>query len=156
VIVWKAREMHAAGEIDDETLIDQVISGTSSTGHCNTMWSALTMNALAEALGLALPGSAANPAPYLERSQCADKTVEQIVEIVHSDRKPSDIMTREAFENAITVNTTIGGSTNAPIHLNAVAKHIGIPLDLDDWDHIGFHIPLILNVQPAGELLSEE
>ena len=148
--------MHAAGEIDDETLIDLVTSGTSSAGHCNTMGTASTMNALAEALGMALPGSAAIPAPYLERSQCAYKTGEQIVEMVHSDRKPSDIMTREAFENAIAVNTAIGGSTNAPIHLNAVAKHIGVPLDLDDWDQIGFHIPLILNVQPAGELLCEE
>lgn len=120
------------------------------------MGTASTMNALAEALGMALPGSAAIPAPYRERLQCAYKTGRQIVEMVHADRKPSDIMTREAFENAIVVNSAIGGSTNAPIHLNAIAKHIGVPLDLNDWDHIGFDIPLLLNVQPAGEMLCEE
>jgi len=120
------------------------------------MGTASTMNALAEALGMALPGSAAIPAPYRERLQCAYKTGRQIVEMVHSDRKPSDIMTREAFENAIVVNSAIGGSTNAPIHLNAVAKHIGVPLNLNDWDNIGFDIPLLLNVQPAGEMLCEE
>lgn len=114
------------------------------------------MNALAEALGMALPGSAAIPAPYRERSQCAYRTGKQIVEMVHADRKPSDIMTREAFENAIVVNSAIGGSTNAPIHLNAVAKHIGVPLDLNDWDRIGLDIPLLVNVQPAGEMLCEE
>lgn len=114
------------------------------------------MNTLAEALGMALPGSAAIPAPYRERSQCAYETGLAIVDMVHADRKPSDIMTREAFENAIVVNTAIGGSTNAPIHLNAIAKHVGIPLDLNDWDSIGFNIPLLVNVQPAGEMLCEE
>lgn len=114
------------------------------------------MNALAEALGMALPGSAAIPAPYRERAQCAYKTGLQIVEMVHSDRKPSDIMTREAFENVIAANTAIGGSTNAPIHVNAIAKHIGVDISLDDWDHVGFHIPLLLNMQPAGEFLGEE
>ena len=114
------------------------------------------MNALAEALGMALPGSAAIPAPYRERSQCAYETGERIVEMVHADRKPSDIMTREAFENVIVANTAIGGSTNAPIHINAVAKHIGVKLSLDDWDNIGFQIPLLLNMQPAGEFLGEE
>lgn len=114
------------------------------------------MNALAEALGMALPGSAAIPAPYRERSQCAYETGERIVEMVHADRKPSDIMTREAFENVIVANTAVGGSTNAPIHINAVAKHIGVKLSLDDWDNIGFHIPLLLNMQPAGEFLGEE
>ncbi|KAK5208471.1 hypothetical protein LTR47_009261 [Exophiala xenobiotica] len=120
------------------------------------MGTASTMNALAEALGMALPGSAAIPAPYRERSQCAYKTGRQIVEMVHADRKPSDILTREAFENAIVVNSAIGGSTNAPIHLNAIAKHIGVPLDLNDWDRIGFDVPLLVNVQPAGEMLCEE
>ena len=120
------------------------------------MGTASTMNALAEALGMALPGSAAIPAPYRERSQCAYETGERIVEMVHADRKPSDIMTREAFENVIVANTAIGGSTNAPIHINAVAKHIGVKLSLDDWDNIGFHIPLLLNMQPAGEFLGEE
>lgn len=155
-VLWKARELHAAGRIDDEELTDLVTKGTPSVGHCNTMGTASTMNALAEALGMALPGSATIPAPYRERAQCAYRTGLQIVEMVHADRKPSDIMTREAFENAIVVNTAIGGSTNAPIHLNAIAKHIGVPLTLDDWDRIGYHIPLMLNVQPAGQMLCEE
>ncbi|KIW56701.1 dihydroxy-acid dehydratase [Exophiala xenobiotica] len=155
-ILWKARDMHAAGEIDDDRLVEMIAAGTPSVGHCNTMGTASTMNALAEALGMALPGSSAIPAPYRERSQCAYKTGRQIVEMVHADRKPSDILTREAFENAIVVNSAIGGSTNAPIHLNAVAKHIGVPLDLNDWDRIGFDVPLLVNVQPAGEMLCEE
>ena len=155
-ILWKARELHAAGEIDDEGLTEMVTRGTPSVGHCNTMGTASTMNALAEALGMALPGSAAIPAPYRERAQFAYKTGLQIVEMVQNDRKPSDIMTREAFENAIVVNTAIGGSTNAPIHLNAIAKHIGVPLDLNDWDKIGFSLPLLLNMQPAGEMLGED
>lgn len=120
------------------------------------MGTASTMNALAEALGMALPGSAAIPAPYRERAQCAYETGVQIVEMVYSDRKPSDIMTRQAFENAIVVNTAIGGSTNAPIHVNAIAKHMGVQLSWDDWDQLGLHIPLLLNMQPAGELLGEE
>lgn len=114
------------------------------------------MNAMAEALGMALPGSAAIPAAYRERGQCGYETGKTIVEMVHADRKPSDIMTREAFENAIVLNSAIGGSTNAPIHLIAIAKHIGVALDLDDFDRIGFEIPLLLNVQPAGEMLCEE
>jgi dihydroxy-acid dehydratase len=155
-VLWKARELHAAGELDDEEMVDLVTRGTPSVGHCNTMGTASTMNALAEALGMALPGSAAIPAPYRERAQCAYKTGLQIVEMVHADRKPSDIMTRQAFENAIVANTAIGGSTNAPIHLCAIAKHMGVELDLDDWDRLGYHIPLMVNVQPAGEMLCEE
>lgn len=155
-VVWKARELHAAGEINDEGVIDMVTRGTPSVGHCNTMGTASTMNALSEALGMALPGSAAIPAPYRERAQVAYKTGIEIVSMVHADRKPSDIMTREAFENAIAVNTAIGGSTNAPIHLNAIAKHMGVPLNLDDWDNIGFSLPLLLNLQPAGDFLGEE
>lgn len=120
------------------------------------MGTASTMNALAEALGMALPGSAAIPAPYRERPQCAYETGLRIVEMVHDDLKPSDILTREAFENTIVANTAIGGSTNAPIHVNAIARHIGVDLSLDDWDRIGFQIPLLLNMQPAGELLGEE
>lgn len=155
-VLWKAREMHAAGQINDEELSDMVTRGTPSAGHCNTMGTASTMNALAEALGMALPGSAAIPAPYKERSQCAYKTGLAIVEMVHANRKPSDIMTREAFENAIVANTAIGGSTNAPIHLNAVAKHIGVKLDLNDWDSLGHGLPLLVNMQPAGQWLGEE
>ncbi|KAJ0116854.1 hypothetical protein J7T55_010005 [Diaporthe amygdali] len=155
-VVWQARELHAAGYIADDEVGDMVASGTPSPGHCNTMGTASTMNALAEALGMALPGSAAIPAPYRERSQMAYKTGTRIVEMVHEDLKPCDIMTRQAFENAIVANTAIGGSTNAPIHLNAVAKHAGVPLDLDDWDRLGFTVPLLLNMQPAGEMLSED
>lgn len=155
-VVWQAREKHAAGEIDDKEVLDLVTRGTTSAGHCNTMGTASTMNALAEALGMALPGSAAIPAPYRERAQSAYKTGVQIVEMVYADRKPSDIMTREAFENAVVVNTAVGGSTNAPIHLNAIAKHIGVPFDLNDWEKVGFSIPLLVNMQPAGTMLGEE
>lgn len=155
-VVWKARELHAKGEIDDDVLTEMITSGTPSVGHCNTMGTASTMNALAEALGMALPGSATIPAPYRERAQCAYKTGLQIVEMVRADRKPSDIMTRKAFENAIVANTAIGGSTNAPIHLCAIAKHMGVELDLDDWDRLGYEVPLMVNVQPAGTNLCEE
>ncbi|KAI1330638.1 dihydroxy-acid dehydratase [Xylariaceae sp. FL0255] len=155
-IVWKARELEAAGEIDLAQMTDMVLAGTPSAGHCNTMGTASTMNALAEALGMALPGSAAIPAVYRERGQYAYQTGERIVDMVREDLKPSDIMTRQAFENAIVINTAIGGSTNAPIHLNAIAKHMGVPLDLDDWDRLGYDIPLLLNMMPAGEVLGEE
>jgi len=155
-IVWKARERHAAGDIDYQQFIDIVGSSAPSVGHCNTMGTASTMNALAEALGMSLPGSAAVPAPYRERGQMAYETGRRIVDMVWEDLKPSDIMTRDAFENAIVANAAIGGSTNAPIHINAIAKHIGVPLDCDDWERIGFEIPLLVNVQPAGEYLGEE
>jgi dihydroxy-acid dehydratase len=155
-VVWKARERHAAGDIDYQQFIDIVGSSAPSVGHCNTMGTASTMNALAEALGMSLPGSAAVPAPYRERGQMAYETGLRIVDMVWEDLKPSDIMTREAFENAIVANAAIGGSTNAPIHINAIAKHIGVPLDCDDWERIGFEIPLLVNVQPAGEYLGEE
>ncbi|KAI1364490.1 dihydroxy-acid dehydratase [Xylaria arbuscula] len=155
-VVWQAREQHAAGLINDDQVMDMVAAGTPSVGHCNTMGTASTMNALAEALGMALPGAAAIPAPYRERAQMAYKTGERIVHMVLEDLRPSKIMTRKAFENAIVVNTAIGGSTNAPIHLNAIAKHIGVPLDLDDWDRIGFEVPLLLNMMPAGEMLGED
>lgn len=114
------------------------------------------MNALAEALGMALPGSASIPAVYRERGACAYQTGRRIVDMVREDLKPSDIMTRGAFENAIACCTAIGGSTNAPIHINAIAKHIGVDLDNDDWDKIGYELPLLVNVQPAGEFLCEE
>lgn len=155
-VVWQAREEHAAGRIRDDEVLDMVASGTPSPGHCNTMGTASTMNALAEALGMALPGSAAIPAPYRERAQVAYQTGVRIVDMVYEDLKPSDIMTRAAFENAIVANTAIGGSTNAPIHLCAIARHAGVALTLDDWDALGFSIPLLLNMQPAGEMLSED
>ncbi|MGU3542711.1 IlvD/Edd family dehydratase [Methylobacterium sp. A52T] len=155
-IVWKTRERHAAGDIDFQQFMDIVGSSAPSTGHCNTMGTASTMNALAEALGLALPGSAAIPAPYRERGQAAYATGQRIVEMVWEDLKPSDILTREAFENAIVANAAIGGSTNAPIHINAIAKHIGVPLSCDDWERVGFEIPLLVDMQPAGRWLGEE
>ncbi len=155
-IVWKAREQHAAGEIDYDQFMEIVASSAPSPGHCNTMGTASTMNALAEALGMSLPGSAAIPAPYRERGQMAYETGRRIVEMVWEDLKPSDIMTRQAFENVIVANSAIGGSTNAPIHINAIAKHVGVELTCDDWERIGFDIPLLVNMQPAGEYLGEE
>ena len=155
-IVWKARQMMAAGEIDDDGFLDLVTSSTPSTGYCNTMGTASTMNSLAEALGMQLPGSAAIPAPYRERGQISYETGARIVDMVFEDLKPSDIMTREAFENAIVINSAIGGSTNAPIHLNAVARHLGVSLTNDDWQAVGHKIPLLVNLQPAGEYLGED
>jgi dihydroxy-acid dehydratase len=155
-IVWKAREMLAAGEIDYQGFIKLVASSAPSTGYCNTMGTATTMNSLAEALGMSLPGSAAIPAPYRDRQEVAYETGKQIVEMIAADRKPSDVLTREAFENAIRVNSAIGGSTNAPIHLNAIARHIGVELDIDDWERFGREVPLLVNLQPAGEYLGED
>ena len=151
-IVWKARERHAAGEIDYEQFIDIVASSAPSVGHCNTMGTASTMNALAEALGMSLPGSAAIPAPYRERGQMAYDTGKRIVEMVQEDLKPSDILTREAFENAIVVNSAIGGSTNAPIHINAIARHIGVELDNDDWERDRLRRPAARQPAAGGRL----
>lgn len=155
-IVWKAREMMAAGEIDYAGFIKLVASSAPSTGYCNTMGTATTMNSLAEALGMQLPGSAAIPAPYAARQQMAYETGKRIVAMAYEDMKPSDILTREAFINAIRVNTAIGGSTNAPIHLNALARHIGVELSIDDWQTYGEDVPLLVNLQPAGEYLGED
>jgi len=155
-IVWKARELLAAGKIDDAEFMDMVASSAPSVGYCNTMGTATTMNSLAEGLGMQLPGSAAIPAPYRERGQISYTTGKRIVEMVHQDLRPTDIMTREAFENAIVINSAIGGSTNAPIHLNAIAKHLGVPLNNDDWQTYGHKIPLLVNLQPAGEYLGED
>jgi dihydroxy-acid dehydratase len=155
-IVWKARQMLAAGEIDDAGFIKLVTSSAQSTGYCNTMGTATTMNSLAEALGMSLPGSAAIPAPYRDRQESAWRTGKRIVDMVHEDLKPSDIMTRDAFLNAIVVNSAIGGSTNAPIHLAAIARHIGVELSIDDWQAHGLDIPLLVNLQPAGEYLGED
>ncbi len=155
-IVWKAREMLAAGEIDYRGFVELVASSAPSTGFCNTMGTATTMNSLTEALGMSLSGSAAIPAPYRDRQQCAWETGKQIVEMVQADRKPSDILTRAAFLNAIRVNSAIGGSTNAPIHLNAIARHMGVELTLADWEEHGRDVPLLVNLQPAGEYLGED
>ena len=155
-IVWKAREMLSRGEIDHAGFIKLVASSAPSTGYCNTMGTATTMNSLTEALGMSLPGSAAIPAPYRDRQECAWRTGKAIVEMVHADRKPSDIMTRAAFLNAIKVNSAIGGSTNAPIHLVAIARHMGVELSVQDWQDHGYHVPLLVNMMPAGEYLGED
>jgi len=155
-IIWKARQMLSQGEIDYEQFIALVASSAPSVGYCNTMGTASTMNSLAEALGMQLPGSAAIPAPYRERAQIAYETGRRIVAMVHEDLKPSDIMTRAAFLNAIVVNTAIGGSTNAPIHLAAIARHVGVDLSLDDWSAVGGDVPLLVNMQPAGAYLGED
>jgi dihydroxy-acid dehydratase len=155
-ILWKARQLLATGRIDRTGFMRMVVASTPSTGFCNTMGTATTMNSLAEALGMSLPGSAAIPAPYRDRQECAYQTGKQIVEMVAADRKPSDILTRESFINAIRVNSAIGGSTNAPIHINALARHIGVELSIDDWQTYGFDVPLLVNLQPAGEYLGED
>ncbi len=155
-IVWKAREMMARGEIDYQGFVKLVASSAPSTGYCNTMGTATTMNSLAEALGMQLPGAAAIPAPYRDRQEISYETGLRIVEMVREDLKPSDILTREAFINAIKVNSAIGGSTNAPIHLNALARHVGVELSVDDWQTHGEEIPLLVNLQPAGEYLGED
>jgi dihydroxy-acid dehydratase len=155
-IVWKARQMLAAGEIDYPKFIELVASSAPSTGYCNTMGTASTMNSLAEALGMQLPGSAAIPAPYRDRQEMAYRTGKRAVEMVHEDLKPSDILTKENFLNAIVVNSAIGGSTNAPIHINAIARHIGVELNIDEWQAHGHKVPLLVNMQPAGEYLGED
>ncbi|WP_066803744.1 IlvD/Edd family dehydratase [Sphingomonas asaccharolytica] len=155
-IVWKARQMLAAGEIDDAEFIRLVASSAPSTGYCNTMGTATTMNSLAEALGMALPGSAAIPAPYRDRQEVAYRTGKRVVEMVAEDLKPSDILTKDAFLNAIAVNSAIGGSTNAPIHLTAIARHVGVDVPLKTWQDHGHAIPLLVNLQPAGEYLGED
>ncbi|MGH3414345.1 MAG: IlvD/Edd family dehydratase [Marmoricola sp.] len=155
-IVWKARELLAAGEIDEAEFVELVASSAPSAGHCNTMGTATTMNSLAEALGMSLPGSAVIPAPHRDRGRAAYLTGRRIVEMVAEDLKPSDVLTREAFENAIVVNSAIGGSTNAPIHINAIARHIGVELSVEDWEKLGRRVPLIVDLQPAGRFLGEE
>ena len=155
-IIGKARQMMAAGEIDYDGFIELVASSAPSVGYCNTMGTATTMNSLAEALGMSLPGSAAIPAPYRERAQVAYETGLRIVEMVREDLKPSDILTKEAFHNAIVVNSAIGGSTNAPIHLTALARHAHVDVPLKDWQTEGLHVPLLVNLQPAGAYLGED
>ncbi|HVX74443.1 MAG TPA: IlvD/Edd family dehydratase [Devosia sp.] len=155
-IVWKARQMMAAGEIDYKGFVDLVASSAPSTGYCNTMGTASTMNSLAEALGMELPGGAAIPAPYRDRQEMAYRTGLRIVDMVKEDLKPSDILTKENFLNAIVVNSAIGGSTNAPIHINAIARHIGVDLKIEEWQSVGHKVPLLVNLQPAGEYLGED
>ncbi|ETW14233.1 dihydroxy-acid dehydratase [Roseivivax marinus] len=155
-VIWQARQQLAAGEIDTEEFLQIAASSAPSVGYCNTMGTATTMNSLAEALGMQLPGAAAIPAPYRERGQMAWHTGQRIVELVHDDLRPSTIMTREAFENAVVVCSALGGSTNAPIHLNAIAAHLGLTLSNDDWERLGYEIPLLVNLQPVGTYLGED
>ena len=155
-IIWQARQMMAAGELDYDGFIKLVATSAPSVGYCNTMGTATTMNSLAEALGMSLPGSAAIPAPYRERGQMAYETGRRIVDMVREDLKPSDILTREAFENAIVINSAIGGSTNAPIHLTALARHAGVDVPLQRWEDHGHDTPLLVNLQPAGAYLGED
>ncbi|MEO8758410.1 MAG: IlvD/Edd family dehydratase [Devosia sp.] len=155
-IVWKARQMMAAGEIDYPQFVDLVASSAPSTGYCNTMGTASTMNSLAEALGMELPGGAAIPAPYRDRQENAYRTGLRIVDMVKEDLKPSDILTKDNFINSIVVNSAIGGSTNAPIHIQAIARHIGVELELQDFQTYGHKVPLLVNMQPAGEYLGED
>jgi dihydroxy-acid dehydratase len=153
--LWEGRRLLAAGEINEAELIDMVGAAAPSAGHCNTMGTALSMNSLAEALGMSLPGCATIPAPYGDRGKMAYRTGQRIVEMVHEDLTPDRILTREAFENAIVVNSAIGGSTNCVTHLIAIARHVGVPLETKDWETVGHHIPLLANIQPAGEYLGE-
>ena len=155
MVVWQSRELYAAGKIDYPTFMERAAASAPSVGHCNTMGTALSMNSLAEALGMSLPGCASIPAPYRERGQMAYFTGKRIVEMVHEDLKPSKVMTRAAFENAILVNSAIGGSSNCPIHITAIARHMGVDLTIEDWQEIGHEIPLLVNCQPAGEYLGE-
>jgi dihydroxy-acid dehydratase len=155
-LIWQARQDEAAGKIDYKEFIDIVARSAPSAGHCNTMGTASTMNAMAEALGMSLPGCAAIPAPYRERGQIAYETGVRAVEIVREDLKPSDILTPAAFANAIVACSAIGGSTNAPIHVNAIARHVGVELAVEDWEKLGYDVPLLVNVQPAGEYLGED
>jgi dihydroxy-acid dehydratase len=155
-IVWKARKLLAAGEIDEEEFIQLVVNAATSPGYCNTMGTATTMNSLAEGLGMSLPGCAAIPAPLSERSEMSYRTGLRIVEMVNEDLTPSQIMTREAFENSVVLNSAIGGSTNAPIHINAIARHVGVKLEIAEWQKLGLEIPLLVNMQPTGKYLGED
>jgi dihydroxy-acid dehydratase len=155
-IKWEAKKLKSQGAIDWAEYVDLVASSAPSPGHCNTMGTATTMNSLAEALGMMLPGCAAIPAPHKERGVHAYLAGRRIVEMVRADLRPSRIMTHEAFENAIVVNSAIGGSTNAPIHLNAIAAHLGIQLSNGDWERLGYDVPLLTDLQPAGRFLGED
>ena len=155
-VIWKARERLASGEITNEQFMEVAAASAPSVGYCNTMGTATTMNSLAEALGMQLPGAAAIPAPYRERGQISYETGKRIVDMVWDDLRPSEIMTRQAFENAVVINSALGGSTNAPIHLNAIARHLDVALDNDDWQALGHKVPLLVNLQPAGKYLGED
>ena len=154
-MVWEGRKSCAEGRMSYEQFIQQVADSSPSAGHCNTMGTALSMNCMAEALGMSLPGCASIPAPYRERLQMSYQTGKRIVGMVGEDLRPSKVLSRQAFENAIVVNTALGGSTNCPIHLTAIARHVGVELCLQDWQDIGYDVPLLVNCQPAGTFLGE-
>jgi dihydroxy-acid dehydratase len=155
-IVWYARQELAAGRINDDQFLEMVASGAPSAGHCNTMGTALSMNSMAEALGMSLPGCAAIPAPHRDRQQMGYRTGRRIVEMVHEDLRPSKVMTRKAFENAVVAASALGASTNCPPHVTAIARHMGVELEIGDWDRIGYRIPLLVNLMPAGQYLGED
>ena len=154
-IIWEARKLMAKGEINYDEFMDMAASSAPSVGHCNTMGTASSMNSVAEALGMSLPGCAVIPAPYKEREKISYETGKRIVGMVHENLTPSKIMTRKAFENAVVVASAIGGSSNCTPHLSAIAKHMGIKFHLSDWQKLGHKIPLLVNCQPAGEYLME-
>ena len=154
-VVWEARKLLAEGKLEYEEFMNMVTSSAPSVGHCNTMGTASSMNSLAEALGMSLPGCAMIPGPYRERGQMAYATGRRIVEMVHENLRPSDIMTKAAFENAVVAAAALGASSNCPIHMVAIARHMGVDHTLDDWQRLGTTIPLLVDVQPAGRFLSE-
>ena len=154
-VIWRSRRQLAAGEIDEEEFLQRACSSAPSAGHCNTMGTASTMNAVAEALGLSLPGCAAIPAPYRERGQMAYATGRRIVEMAYEDLRPSRILTRQSFLNALSVVSCAGGSSNAQVHIMAMARHAGVDLQPQDWTTHGYDLPLLLNMQPAGKFLGE-
>ena len=156
LVIWESRRLLAKGEIDYEEFMQRAAASAPSVGHCNTMGTALSMNSMAEALGMSLPGCAAIPGPYRERAQMAYETGKRAVELVREDLTPKKVMTRAAFENAIVVASAIAVSTNVPIHLNAIARHIGVELTMRDWQQLGAEIPTIVNLAPAGEFLGED
>src|SRR5436305_1743926 len=154
-VIWRSRRLLGAGEIDEEEFVRRACDSAPSPGHCNTMGTASTMNAISEALGMSLPGNAAIPAPYRERGQMAYRTGDRIVDMAYEDLRPSKILTRAALLNAIRLTAAIGGSTNAQPHLVAMARHAGIEIGPADWMEYGYDVPLLVNMQPAGEYLSE-
>jgi dihydroxy-acid dehydratase len=154
-IVWEGRKLFAEGKIGYDEFMDMVSSSAPSVGHCNTMGTATSMNSLAEALGMSLPGCAAIPAPYRERGWMAFETGKRIVGMVKENLRPSDIMTKHAFENAVVAAAALGASSNCPIHMIAIARHMGVEHDLEDWQRLGPEIPLLVDLQPAGRYLGE-
>ncbi len=154
-IVWEGRKLYAEGKISYEEFMKMVASSAPSVGHCNTMGTALSMNSLAEALGMSLPGCAAIPGPYRERGQMAYETGRRIVDMVHENLRPSDIMTKDAFDNAVVAAAALGASSNCPIHMVAIARHMGVEHSLEDWQRLGPKVPLLVDCQPAGRFLGE-